>query len=141
VVARLSGESEVVETGDAEHGVVDTVAFEATVTEDLPGLHAGKDVLHAGADLFVRLVVCFSPAGQFLACAAAVGHDGPGAWIAAVSDRHSGADGALGSGLFPCLAVVAVAGKRPTDHDDQATVGVDDNLMVGGVSVVLIAHR
>jgi hypothetical protein len=66
-----------------------------------------------------------------------VGHDEPGAWVSAVSDRHGGVDGAFGSGLFPCLAVVAVAGKRPTDHDDQATVGVDDNLVVGGVSVVL----
>ena len=37
--------------GDAEHGVVDAVAFEAAVAEDLPGLHAGEDVLDTGADL------------------------------------------------------------------------------------------
>lgn len=34
----LSAESEVVHPGDAEHGLVDTVALEAAVAEDLPGL-------------------------------------------------------------------------------------------------------
>lgn len=48
--ADLPGEGEVVHPGDAEHGVVNTVAFEAAVAEDLPGLHAGEDVLDAGAD-------------------------------------------------------------------------------------------
>lgn len=38
--ARLSGESEVVQAGDAAHGVVDSVAFEAAVAEDLPELRA-----------------------------------------------------------------------------------------------------
>ncbi|GGQ48636.1 hypothetical protein GCM10010250_20000 [Streptomyces althioticus] len=41
--AGLSGEGEVV--GDTEHGVVDAVAFEAAVAEDLPGLHAGDNAL------------------------------------------------------------------------------------------------
>lgn len=49
----LSRESKVVQPGDPEDGVVDAVAFETTVTQDLPGLHAGQDVLHAGADLLV----------------------------------------------------------------------------------------
>lgn len=53
----LSGEGDVVHSCDAEHGVVDAVAFEAAVAEDLPGLHAGEDVLDAGADLLVGLVV------------------------------------------------------------------------------------
>jgi hypothetical protein len=65
--ARLSGEVEVVQAGDAEHGVVDAVAFEAAVAEDLPGLHAGEDVLDAGADLLVGLVVGLFPVGQFFA--------------------------------------------------------------------------
>jgi hypothetical protein len=57
--ARLSGEGEVVHPGDTEHGMVDAVAFEAAVAEDLPGLHAGEDVLDTGADLLVGLVVFF----------------------------------------------------------------------------------
>ncbi|GHE76174.1 hypothetical protein GCM10017778_72420 [Streptomyces vinaceus] len=43
----------------------------------------------------------------------------------------------IGTGFLPCLAVVAVPGKRPADHDDQSGVGVDDDLVVGGVPVVL----
>jgi hypothetical protein len=43
----------------------------------------------------------------------------------------------LRSGQLPCLAVVAVPWKRPADGDDQAGVGVDDDLVVGGVPVVL----
>lgn len=61
--ARLSGEVEVVEAGDSEHGVVDAIASEAAVAEDLPGLHAGEDVLDAGADLFVGRVVGLFPVG------------------------------------------------------------------------------
>jgi hypothetical protein len=57
LVPPLPGEGEVVQAGDAEHGVVDAVAFEAAVAEDLPGLHTGEDVLDAGADLLVGLVV------------------------------------------------------------------------------------
>lgn len=60
---RLSGEVEVVQAGDTEHGVVDTVAPEAAVAENLPGLHAGEDMLDAGADLFVGLVVGLFPSG------------------------------------------------------------------------------
>ena len=59
--ADLSGEGDVVHAGDAEHGVVDTVAFEAAVAENLPGLHAGEDVLDAGADLLAELVVLLFP--------------------------------------------------------------------------------
>jgi hypothetical protein len=53
VVPRSPSEGEVVEAGDAEQGVVDAVAFETAVAEDLPGLHAGEGVLDAGADLAV----------------------------------------------------------------------------------------
>jgi hypothetical protein len=34
-------------------------------------------------------------------------------------------------------AVVAVPGQRPADHDDQPGIGIDDDLVVGGVPVVL----
>lgn len=40
--------------GDAEHGVVDTVALEAAVTEDLPCLHAGEDVLDRSMEQLAR---------------------------------------------------------------------------------------
>ncbi|SDN62602.1 hypothetical protein SAMN05444921_13167 [Streptomyces wuyuanensis] len=48
--------------------------------EDLPGLHAGEDVLGAGADLFVGLVVFLYPVREFgLAAFAAVRDDEAGA--------------------------------------------------------------
>ncbi|GAA0544219.1 hypothetical protein GCM10010390_52890 [Streptomyces mordarskii] len=47
--AGLSGEGEVVEAGDAEHRLVDAVAFETAVAEDLPALHPREGVLDAGA--------------------------------------------------------------------------------------------
>jgi hypothetical protein len=50
---RLSGEVEVVQAGDAEHGVMNAVTLEAAVAEDLPVLHTGEDVLDAGPDLLV----------------------------------------------------------------------------------------
>lgn len=78
------------------------------------------------------------PGGKFgLAAFAAVRDDQAGAGVAAVGNRAGLADGGLGAGLLPRLAVVAVPGERPTDHDDQAGIGVDDDLVVGGVPVVL----
>lgn len=68
---------------------------------------------------------------------AAVRDDQSGARIAAMGDREVPADGGFGAGLLPRRAVVAVAGERPADHDGQAGVGVDDDLVVGGVPVVL----
>src|SRR5690349_22177496 len=86
--ADLAGEGEVVHPGDAEHGVVDAVVFEAAVAEDLPGLHAGEDVLDPGPDLLVGLVVNFFPGREFgLAALATVRDDESGARVAAVCDR------------------------------------------------------
>ncbi|GAA2518813.1 hypothetical protein GCM10010393_59680 [Streptomyces gobitricini] len=51
--------------GDAEHGVVNVVALEAAVAEDLPGLPAGKDMLDPGPDLLVGLVVLLFPVREF----------------------------------------------------------------------------
>ena len=42
-------------------GVVDAVAFEAAVAEDLPSLHAGEDVLDLDPDLLVGLGVGLQP--------------------------------------------------------------------------------
>jgi hypothetical protein len=84
--AHLPDEGEVVHARDAEHGVVDAVTFEATVAEDLPGLHPGEDVLDSGADLLVGLVVGFLPAGQSFALAPPAGHDKSGTGTATVGD-------------------------------------------------------
>jgi len=89
------GEGEVVQTGDAEHRVVDAVALEAAV-EDLPGLHPGEDVLDAGSDVLVGLVVFLFPGREFaLAALSAVWDDESGAGVAAVGDREGVADGCL----------------------------------------------
>ncbi len=45
--AGLSGEGEVVHPGDAQRGVVDSVAFQPAVAEELPSLHPGDDVFDA----------------------------------------------------------------------------------------------
>ena len=42
----LSGEGQVVEPGDAEHGLVNTVALEPAVPQDLPVLQPGQGVFH-----------------------------------------------------------------------------------------------
>jgi hypothetical protein len=68
---------------------------------------------------------------------ASVGDDQASAAVAAVRDDRGPADGVLCAGKLPRLAVVAVAGKRPTDRDDEPGVGVDDDLVVGGVPIVL----
>ncbi len=57
----LSGEGEVVQTGDAEHRMVHAVALETAVAEDVPGLHPGEGVLDAGADLAVERIAFLFP--------------------------------------------------------------------------------
>ena len=133
----LLGPEEVVQAGDAEHGVVNSVALEAAVAQDLPGLHAREDVLDAGSDLLVGAVVFTLPVAQVPASRTAVGNDQPGSWIAAVGNRCSPADGGLCAGLGPCLAVVAVARHRTTHDNDLVAVCIDDDLVVRGVSIVL----
>lgn len=141
VAARLSAEGEVVHPGDAEHGVVDAVTFEAAVAEDLPGLHPGEGVLDAGPDLLVRAVVLFFPVREFgLAALPAVRDDESGALVTAVGDRGRIADGVPGAGFLPATGVVPVARQRSADHDDEAGVRVDDDLVGGGVAVVLGLH-
>jgi hypothetical protein len=60
-----------------------SVALQTAVAENLPGLHAGEDVLDAGTDLPVGRAVGFLSAGRGFVPAAAVGHDESGAGIAA----------------------------------------------------------
>lgn len=54
-----------------------------------------------------------------------------------VGDRECSADGGIGAGFLPCLAVVAVPGHGPAGHDDESGVGVDEDLVVGEVPIVL----
>jgi hypothetical protein len=123
---------------DAEHGVVDTVAFEPAVAQDLPGLHAGEDVLDAGSDVPVGGVVLLLPRRKFvLAALATVRDDQARAPVSTVGDDNGLPCSGLGSGQFPCLAVVPVAGQGSADGDDEPGVSVDDDLVVGGVPVVL----
>lgn len=78
---RLSAKGEIVNPGDAERGMVNAVAPEAAVAEDLPCLYAGEDVLHTGTDLLMGFVVFLLAVGQVFALASTVGHDEPGARV------------------------------------------------------------
>ena len=79
-------------------------------------------------------VLCsFFQAGSSFCPRSAVRDNQAGVPVAAVSDHGGAADGVLRSGQFPRLAVVAVAGQQPADHDDKPGVGVDDDLVIGGV--------
>lgn len=81
-------------------------------------------------DLFVRAVVVLLPLAQFAAGRAAVRDYESGALVAAVGDCRGSSYGLLRPGFGPRLAVVAVAGHWPSDRDDQASIGIDDDLVV-----------
>jgi hypothetical protein len=127
----LPREGEVVQPGDAEHGGVNAVAFQAAVTKDLPCLHPLDDVLDASPDLAVGGIVLLFPSWQFgLAAFTAVRNEQAGAPIAAVRDDRGPADGGLRTGKFPRLATVAVA-------RDRSGIGVGSNSSSGsGLRVV-----
>ena len=95
--AVLPGESEVVHPGDAEHGVVDAVTFEAAAAENLSGLHAGEDMLDTGADVLVRLVVFLFPVREFAVAALAAVQDYDSSRVSAIGDSEGLADGGLGA--------------------------------------------
>ncbi|CCB77671.1 protein of unknown function [Streptantibioticus cattleyicolor NRRL 8057 = DSM 46488] len=138
LVSASPGKDEVVQAGDAEHGVLDAVALQPAVAKDLPALHPGEDVLYTGADFAVGGVVLLLPFREFgLALLAAVRDDQAGAPVAAICDDRGLADGVFRAGQLPRLAVVAVACDWSADRDDEPGVGVDDDLVVGGVPVVL----
>lgn len=125
------------QAGDAEHGVVYAVLLEAAVAENLPGLHEGEGVADMGADLAVGGIVLLFPGWEFgLVFLASVRDDQAGAPVAAVGDQRGTADGVLGSGQFLRLGVVAVISQCSAEGGDQPRVGVDDDLVMGGVPVV-----
>ncbi|GAA1036282.1 hypothetical protein GCM10009566_03960 [Streptomyces murinus] len=53
-------EREVVQAGYTKDGVMDAVALQSTVAEDLPTLHTGEGVLDAGADTLQCERLCSS---------------------------------------------------------------------------------
>lgn len=118
--------------------------FQAAIAQDLPTLHPGEDVLDTGSHLLVRVVVLLLPGGQFLVLAfAVVRDDQAGAAVAAVGDRCGLPNCRFGVGFRPRSAVAAVTGQRTADHDDEAGVGVDDDLVADGLPVILglFGHR
>ena len=107
------------EVGGSGNGVDHGVGGAAVVAEDLPALHAGESVFDAGSDGVEFLL----PGGEFAAvCGFAVGPD---------HLRVTAVDG----------GVVAVAGLRISGGDDQASVGIDRDLNVGRVPIVLRRRR
>ena len=66
LVSASPAEDEVVQAGDPEHGVVDAVALQPAVAEDLPALHPGEDVLDAGTDLAVEALCSSFQSGSSL---------------------------------------------------------------------------
>ena len=77
------------------------------------------------------------PGWQCPAGASAVRDDRPGGDIAAICDDRGIATDVLDSGLGERLAVVAIARQRITDCDHELCIGVDDDLMAGGIPIVL----
>lgn len=101
--------------GDVMHGVMGTVAVEAAVAEDPPGLHVGEDVLDVG-----RGPACGTCSALLPGCGTSVWpllrgcgmtSSVPG-WLSSAVVRVL-PTAALGSGFLQCLAVVAVPGERP----------------------------
>jgi hypothetical protein len=126
-----------VQAGDAEHHGVNAVALQTAVAKDLPGLHPREDGLDSGTDLLVRVVVLLLPAAEITTGGAPVRDDQSGALVAPISDGGRLAHRCGGTRLGPRLAVIAVARHGPADGDDQAGVGVDDDLVVCRVAIVL----
>lgn len=59
--ARLSVEGQVVQAGNAEHGVVDAVVFDTAATEDVPAFIRVKGVLDAAANSLAGAAVFLRP--------------------------------------------------------------------------------
>jgi hypothetical protein len=55
---------QVVQAGDTEYRAMDAFAFEPAVTQDLPSLHPGEDVLNAGTDLLGSTIARHLPLGE-----------------------------------------------------------------------------
>lgn len=107
--------------------MVDALALEVAVAEDLPGFRPGDGMLDAGANSLVGLVVFVLPAAQFLALPPSMQHHDSHARTATVHDGHRFADSGLRAGFRPRRTVVAIARQASADHNDQTGVGIDDD--------------
>jgi hypothetical protein len=109
----LSGEGQVVEPGDAEHGLVNAVALEAAVPQDPPVLQPRQGVFHPrsrpAVDCIFRLLL---RAEVRLTASFAVRDEQTGALVSAVGDGRCAAAGPVDTGLRKGPAVVAAAGQR-----------------------------
>jgi len=94
-------------------------------------------VLDSGANSLVEAVVFLLPDRQGAPLFALMWDEQAGPLVAAVGDRRGGTDSGLGSGLFPAVGVVPIPGQGPADYDNQASVGVDDDLVSCRVAIVL----
>lgn len=84
-------EGQVVEAGDAEHGLMETVALESAVPQDLPVLQPGQGVLDASAGLAMHLALGLPLRAQTLLTSLfAVRDESSGALVAAVGDDRGG---------------------------------------------------
>ncbi len=96
----LLGEGQVVESGDAEYGVVNAVAFESAVPQDLPVLQSGQGVFDSGSgaamDGVVRLLL---RAEMRLPAPSAVRDEQAGSLVAAVGDGGGSAADPVDAGL------------------------------------------
>lgn len=80
--------------GDGEHGMVNAFAFEVAVSEELPGLHAGKARLtRARTHWWERLYSCCQVGSSACPRSRRRGTASPGTGMAAVGGCASPADG------------------------------------------------
>src|SRR3954466_6752557 len=111
----------------------------AVITQDLVGLEPGQGVFGAGPDPAVVGVVGLLPGGEFAAVAGfTVRHDHLGvAAVTAVGHHLATCQLVLHPAAAVDHGVVAVARLRVADGDYEAGGGVDGDLQVGRVAVVL----
>lgn len=110
---QLSGVGQVVEPGDAEHGLVNAVALEPAVPQDLPVLQPRQGVFHPGPRPSVDGIVRFLLwAEACLTTPFAVRDGQASALVSAVGDGRCAAACPVDAGLRLRPAVVAAAGQR-----------------------------
>src|ERR1051325_2134880 len=107
----LSSEGQVVQSGDAGHGLVNSVALESAVPQDLPVLQPRQGVFHACSCPAMDAVLCLLPGAEAaLASSFGVRDEEAGALVAAVGEGRGAAAGPIDAGLGEGPAVVAAAG-------------------------------
>lgn len=62
--SELSGEGQVVQSGDAEHGLVNAVGLESAGLQDFPVLEPGQGVFHSGSRPAVDGILRFLVRGR-----------------------------------------------------------------------------